>query len=47
MIFGRSYDVSPDGERFLMVRRPEQSRALESVTVVLNWADEMRRRVGE
>jgi Tol biopolymer transport system component len=46
MIFGRSYDVSPDGQRFLMVRRPEQSRALESLTVVLNWADEMRRRVG-
>jgi len=46
MIFGRSYDVSPDGQRFLMVRRPEQSRALESLVVVLNWADEMRRRVG-
>jgi Tol biopolymer transport system component len=44
MAFGRSYDVSPDG-RFLMVRRPEQSRALERLVVVLNWADEMRSRV--
>jgi len=43
--FGRNYDVSPDGQRFLMVRRPEQSQALERLTVVLNWTDEMRNRL--
>ncbi|MFC1531540.1 TolB family protein, partial [Gemmatimonadota bacterium] len=46
-VFGRSYDVSPDGQRFLMVRRPEQSRALESLAVVLNWDEEMVSRVGQ
>ncbi len=47
VVFGRSYDVSPDGQRFLMVRRPEQSRALERLTVVLNWDEEMKSRVGK
>jgi serine/threonine-protein kinase len=44
--FGRSYDVSPDGRRFLMVQRPEQGGALESLTVVLNWLDELKELVG-
>jgi len=46
-MFGRSYDLSPDGQRFLMVRRPEQSRALERLVVVLNWDQEVESRVGE
>ncbi len=40
----RSYDVSPDGERFLMTRLPtEQPRP--QVAVVLNWFEELRAKV--
>jgi serine/threonine-protein kinase len=46
MPFGRFYDVTPDGQRFLMVRRPEQDRSLERVVVVLNWLEELESRVG-
>jgi hypothetical protein len=31
------YDVSPDGQRFLMLRAPEQSQAPAQINVVLNW----------
>ena len=36
------YDVSPDGQRFLMIRS-EQEGGPTQVTVVLNWLDELRR----
>ncbi len=42
----RSYDVSPDGRRFLMIKAasgPEGARA--QVVVVLNWTEELKRRV--
>ena len=44
--FGRSYDVSPDGERFLMVRRPVEVESLERLSVVINWVDELEELVG-
>ncbi len=40
---GRSYDVSRDGLRFVMVKNPEGS--LRRLKVVTNWFDEVRRRV--
>ena len=40
----RSYDVSPDGERFLLTRVPGD-RPRPRVAVVLNWFDELRQRV--
>jgi len=44
--FASSYDVSPDGKRFLMVKPPAASLApTDQVTVVLNWFEELRRRV--
>jgi len=46
MPFGRMYDVTPDGQRFLMVKRPEQNRSLERVVVVLNFGEELVSRVG-
>jgi len=42
----KSYDVSPDGERFLMVDAPD--RELLTVTeihVVVNWFEELNRLV--
>ena len=31
------YDVSPDGQRFLVSAFPEQDAATTPITVVLNW----------
>ena len=43
---GRHYDVSPDGERFLLIRDAEGVDAtVPRLNVVLNWFDELRRLV--
>jgi serine/threonine-protein kinase len=41
------YDVSPDGQRFLMVRAAEQpaSSSLMQIVVVQNWTEELKRLV--
>jgi hypothetical protein len=40
----RSYDVSRDGERFLMIRLP-RDHPRPRIVVVLNWFDELRAKV--
>jgi hypothetical protein len=41
-----NYDVSPDGQRFLMLKPAEQTQgALTQINVVLNWFEELKRRV--
>ncbi len=35
------YDISPDGERFLMIRGRKESQ----INVVLNWFEELKRLV--
>ena len=41
-----NYDVSPDGQRFLMLKSVEQKPApLTKIHVVLNWSDELHRRL--
>jgi Tol biopolymer transport system component len=41
-----NYDVSPDGRRFLMVKPTEQVQAAPTqINVVLNWFEELKRRV--
>jgi eukaryotic-like serine/threonine-protein kinase len=42
---GSDYDVSADGKRFLMVKEIERAQSTAEVTVVLNWLDELKRRV--
>jgi Tol biopolymer transport system component len=40
------YDVSPDGQRFLMLKSTEQEQtAPTQINVVLNWFEELKRRV--
>jgi len=39
----RTYDVSPDGRRFVMIRNLDESRP--SLVVVQHWFDELRQRV--
>jgi serine/threonine protein kinase/Tol biopolymer transport system component len=38
------YDVSPDGQRFLMLKAPEQAQAPAPINVVLNWYEELKQK---
>jgi eukaryotic-like serine/threonine-protein kinase len=41
-----NYDVSPDGQRFLMLKPSESAQAAPTqINVVLNWFEELKRRV--
>ena len=41
-----NYDVSPDGQRFLMLKPVEQAEsALTQINVVLNWFEELKQKV--
>ncbi len=41
-----NYDISPDGQRFLMVRSVEQEQSPPTqINVVLNWTEELKRLV--
>ena len=42
----RNYDVTPDGQRFVMVKPSEEELAATQINVVLNWFEELKRRVG-
>ncbi len=42
---GYSYDVSPDGQRFLVVEGPEQELAVHQIQVITNWFEELKRLV--
>jgi len=39
------YDVSPDGQRFLMVKQDEQAASATQINIVQNWFEELKRRV--
>jgi hypothetical protein len=40
------YDVSPDGQRFLMLKPADQAEASPTqINVVLNWFEELKRLV--
>jgi hypothetical protein len=40
-----AYDVSADGQRFLMVKELEQATSATPINVVLNWFGELKRLV--
>jgi hypothetical protein len=44
---GRTYDVSPDGQRFLMIKfsAADQARGVNNLVVVQNWFEELKARV--
>ncbi len=39
------YDISPDGQRFLMLKPTDQAPRPEQINVVLNWFEELKSRV--
>jgi eukaryotic-like serine/threonine-protein kinase len=43
--YGRVFDVSPDGERLLMVRTDQDHRTTRTLNLIANWTDELKRRV--
>jgi Tol biopolymer transport system component len=40
-----NYDVTADGQHFVMVKADEQQSTNRQLNIVVNWADELRRRV--
>ena len=41
-----NYDVSPDGQRFLMIKPSESAEAAQTqINVVLNWFEELKQKV--
>lgn len=40
-----NYDVTRDGQRFLMVKPPAGNAAAAQLNVVLNWHEELKRLV--
>ncbi len=40
-----NYDVSPDGQQFVMVRRTGEGERAPQINVVLNWFQELERLV--
>jgi serine/threonine-protein kinase len=43
--FGESYDIAPDGQRFLTTRKKEDPTSGRHINVFLGWFDELKRRV--
>ncbi|MBI4463460.1 MAG: PD40 domain-containing protein, partial [Acidobacteria bacterium] len=41
----RNYDIAPDGRRFLMVKASDQAAIVTHLNVVLNWFEELKRKV--
>ena len=46
-VYPRSYDVTPDGRHFLMVKEHEQVSAATTINIVLNWFEELKARAGK
>jgi hypothetical protein len=40
-----NYDVSPDGQRFLMVKPGGRDQAPTQINIVPNWFEELKRKV--
>ncbi len=40
-----NYDVSPDRQRFLMVKANDQEQPPAQINVVLNWFEELKQKV--
>ncbi len=39
----RNYDISPDGSRFLMIRREaHRDRPQQQLNIVVNWLEELK-----
>jgi hypothetical protein len=39
-----NYDVSRDGQRFLMLKSADQDEGARQIVVIQNWLEELKRR---
>jgi serine/threonine-protein kinase len=39
------YDISPDGQRFLMLKPAEDEQAVSQIVVVQNWVEELKQKI--
>ncbi len=44
-VAGANYDVTPDGQRFVMIQAGAPDSAATQINVVLNWFEELKQRV--
>jgi eukaryotic-like serine/threonine-protein kinase len=44
-VFGRMYDISPDGKHFFMIKSEEGNPASTQINVILNWFEEIKKLV--
>ena len=40
-----NYDVTTDGQRFLMIKDPDQDAGSTQIIVVLNWGEELKKKL--
>ena len=43
--FRAGYDLTPNDQKFLMVKESEQESTVTQINVVLNWFEELKRLV--
>jgi serine/threonine-protein kinase len=43
----RSHDVSPDGQRFLLVKRVDKTQRYTQLNVITNWFEEVKRKISQ
>jgi len=41
--WGRNYDITPDGKRFLMIEQGEMKSDANQINVIYNWSEELKR----
>jgi hypothetical protein len=39
---GLSYDITPDGQRFIMIEKGDHSNPPSQLNIVLNWFEELK-----
>ena len=44
-LFGRNYDITPDGRRFLMIEQGESKSMATQINIVLNWFEDLKQQV--
>ena len=45
LMFRTNYDISPDGQRFVMIQEDTPDSETAQINVVLNWFEELKQRV--
>jgi Tol biopolymer transport system component len=44
-IYGRNYDIAPDGRRFVMLKELDPESVPQNINIILNWFEELKRLV--